>query len=111
MTLARLMCGAAFGALALAGLSSAAVAAAGDECVKVLGYEWSGEKQSMDPSDHTSSDDAYRLYNVYDRLVDTDPNFNVVPELAESWSVSADGLTWSFKIRQGVKFHDGSDLD
>src|ERR1041384_7455488 len=88
MKLARLMCSAAIGALAMAGLSSAAFAAAGDECVKVLGYEWSGEKQSMDPADMHSGDDAYHTFAVYNRLVDIDDNFNVLPELATEWNVS-----------------------
>ena len=110
MKLARLMCGAAIGALAMAGLSSAALAAAGDECVKVLGYEWSGEKQSMDPADMHSGDDAYHTFAVYNRLVDIDDNFNVLPELATEWDVSDDGLTWTFKLRDGVKFHSGKDF-
>jgi peptide/nickel transport system substrate-binding protein len=91
-------------------LSGPAFAAAGDECVKVLGYEWSGEKQSMDPAIFTSSDDAYHLYGIYNRLVDVDENFNVLPELATEWKASDDGLTWTFKLRQGVKFHSGKDL-
>jgi peptide/nickel transport system substrate-binding protein len=85
-------------------------AAAGDECVKVLGYEWSGEKQSMDPADMHSGDDAYHTFAVYNRLVDVDDNFNVLPELATEWSASPDGRTWTFKLRQGVKFHSGKDF-
>src|SRR5688500_10286373 len=87
-----------------------AFAAAGDECVTVLGYEWSGEKQSMDPADMHSGDDAYHIFAVYNRLVDIDDNFNVLPELATEWSVSDDGKTWTFKLREGVKFHSGKDF-
>src|SRR5262245_8806434 len=110
MKLVRLMSGVAFGALAIAGLSGSVLAAAGDECVKVLGYEWSGEKQSMDPADMHSGDDAYHTFAVYNRLVDIDDNFKVMPELATEWSASADGLTWTFKLRDGVKFHSGKDF-
>ena len=57
-----------------------------------------------------SGDDAYHTFAVYNRLVDVDDNFNVLPELATEWSVSADGLTWTFKLREGVKFHSGKDF-
>ena len=90
--------------------SQAARAQAGDECVKVLGYEWSGEKQSMDPADMHSGDDAYHIFAVYNRLVDIDDDFNVSPELATEWSVSDDGKTWTFKLRDDVKFHSGKDF-
>ena len=50
--------------------------------MKVLGYEWSGEKQSMDPADMHSGDDAYHIFAVYNRLVDIDDNFKILPELA-----------------------------
>lgn len=97
-------------ALLATALAGPAFAAAGDECVKVLGYEWSGEKQSMDPADMHSGDDAYHIFAVYNRLLDVDDNFQTIPELATEWSVSPDGLTWTFKLREGVKFHSGKDF-
>jgi len=110
MKLLTLMSGAAIFAMTVSGSATLAMAAAGDECVKVLGYEWSGEKQSMDPADMESGDDAYHIFTVYNRLVDVDDNFTVLPELATEWSVSADGLTWTFKLREGVKFHSGKEF-
>ncbi len=97
-------------ALALAAVSGTGHAA-DDNCVRVLGYESSGEKQSMDPSGMYSGDDAYHIFATYNRLLDLDDNLQAVPELAESFEVSADGKTWTFHLRKGVKFHDGSDFD
>lgn len=109
MKLNRWLFGAAAAAISLA-VASPAWPAAGDECLKILGYEWSGEKQSMDPADMHSGDDAYHTFAVYNRLVDVDDNFNLLPELATEWLVSDDGLTWTFKLRPGVKFHSGKDF-
>jgi peptide/nickel transport system substrate-binding protein len=109
MRISKLVSSAAVSLLALASASAPALAA-GEGCVRILGYEWSGEKQSMDPADMHSGDDAYHTFAVYNRLVDIDDNFNVLPELATEWSVSPDGLTWTFKLREGVKFHSGKDF-
>ena len=49
--------------------------------------------------------------NDQETVVELNPDGTITPYLAESWEVSADGLVYTFKIRQGVKFHDGSDLD
>src|SRR2546428_185551 len=47
---------------------------------------------------------------MYNQLVRFDAEMNPVPELAESWHTSPDGLTWTFKLRQGVTFHDGQEM-
>ena len=48
---------------------------------------------------------------VTDGLVNTDRNGKIVPALAETWTVSADGTVYTFKLRRNVKFHDGTDFD
>ncbi|MEZ4728627.1 MAG: nickel ABC transporter substrate-binding protein [Caldilineaceae bacterium] len=48
---------------------------------------------------------------VYEPLVRYAPDGSIVPALAESWEISADGLTWIFNLRQGVTFHDGTRFD
>src|SRR5256884_8038929 len=49
---------------------------------------------------------------MYDLLVQVDPaNWDkVIPDLAKSWKISEDGLTYTFYLREGVKFHDGAPL-
>src|SRR5919112_250831 len=49
--------------------------------------------------------------NLYEGLVRIDRNGRVQPLLAKSWEVSPDGLSYSFRLQQGVKFHDGSAFD
>lgn len=50
-------------------------------------------------------------YLVYDRLVEMGADGVIYPHLLKSWEVSADGLTITFALRKGVKFHDGSELN
>ncbi|MFQ5693929.1 MAG: ABC transporter substrate-binding protein, partial [Nitrospinota bacterium] len=50
----------------------------------------------------------YWWYQVFSGLVRLDERFEPVPDLAESWTVSGDGLTFTFNLRRGVKWHDGA---
>jgi peptide/nickel transport system substrate-binding protein len=59
---------------------------------------------------------SYRLTNLmftavmFEGLVCYDWEGKMVPELAHSWKLSPDGLTWTFYLRKGVKWHDGKDF-
>jgi ABC-type transport system substrate-binding protein len=48
--------------------------------------------------------------SVYEALVTADDKRNVIPNLAQSWEMKEGGKVWDFRLRQGVKFHDGSEL-
>ncbi len=70
------------------------------------------EPSTLDPSFSPEGPiQTVELYNMIETLVKIDSNGDIVPLLAESWDVSDDGLTYTFHLRDGVKFHDGTDFD
>jgi peptide/nickel transport system substrate-binding protein len=69
-----------------------------------------GEPDQLDPHLTTSYFSFQVLENVYDTLVEPDENLEMQPALASEWKTSEDQLTWTFTIRDGVKFSDGSEL-
>jgi peptide/nickel transport system substrate-binding protein len=62
---------------------------------------------SIDPHYHNLSPNNSLLLHIYEPLVLRDPDGKLAPGLAVSWR-AVDDLTWEFKLRKGVKFHDGS---
>ncbi len=65
---------------------------------------------SLDQQTNTSSATRNVAMNVYETLVIRDENMNPVPDLAESITASDDGLTYTFKLRSGVTFHNGKPM-
>ncbi|MCD6076499.1 MAG: putative type dipeptide/oligopeptide transport system, periplasmic component [Ramlibacter sp.] len=65
----------------------------------------------LDPTGGAASSIAeVTLYNIYETLTKINPDGTVTPLLAESWEVSPDLTTYTFKLRKGVKFHNGEPL-
>ncbi len=64
----------------------------------------------IDPAVGSDYSSSTAFTNLYDPLVFPTPDGNVKPWVATEWNVSSDGLTWTFKIRKGIKFHSGREL-
>jgi peptide/nickel transport system substrate-binding protein len=70
------------------------------------------EPATMDPHVATAVNDFRILVNIYDGLVRYAPGtLEVEPALAESWEISEDGTVYTFQLRDGVTFHDGTAFD
>lgn len=101
------------------GLSAAAYAALGvpmgfaqgETPVKggILNFALPSDPANWDIIATATSRVYYSAGPVYNTLIKFDPmdHTTVVPDLAESWEISEDGLTYTFKLREGVKWHDG----
>jgi peptide/nickel transport system substrate-binding protein/oligopeptide transport system substrate-binding protein len=66
------------------------------------------DPRSLDPALSTDVPTGRAVGYLFDGLTRFDPNAKVEPGLASRWEISADGLTYTFHLRQGVTFHDGS---
>lgn len=76
----------------------------------------SSDIHTLDPAVSSDNYDWRQIYPCYDRLVqykvvNGEGSTEVGPMAAESWSVSPDGTAWTFKIRKGIAFDDGTPLD
>jgi len=78
-----------------------------------LTYVQGTEIDTLDPAVTRSTPSQIVISHLFSRLVRWDgPELKKIePDLAESWTTSEDGNTWTFQLRKGVKFHDGSPLN
>lgn len=95
-----------FAALLIAAVASSSPVFAQDRTSVTVVSPW--EVASADPA---VSGFAIQKLQIMENLVDADTQGNLRPGLATEWSVSPDGLTWTFTLREGVVFHDDTELD
>jgi peptide/nickel transport system substrate-binding protein len=93
---------------ALTGCSTGERVDLGDAASGNLIAAIAGEPDQLDPHKTTAYFSFEVLENVFDTLVEPDANLEMRPALAESWEVSPDQRVWTFHLRRGVTFHDGS---
>jgi ABC-type transport system substrate-binding protein len=93
-------------ALAILGSLPARPATAAGPELRYLG----GELKTLDPAFISDAADVQLLLQLYAGLTRLDENGEPYPSLAESWTVSDDGRTYRFRLRDGLRFSDGSDL-
>ncbi|MGM7683162.1 ABC transporter substrate-binding protein [Cytobacillus sp. Hm23] len=79
---------------------------------KELVFGRGGDSVDLDPAIVTDGESMKVAKNIYDTLVEYgDQDTTINPSLAEDWDISDDGLVYTFKLQQGVKFHDGTDFN
>ena len=75
-------------------------------------FAQASDPRSLDPALADDGESTKINTNIYEGLVKyADDSTEIEPCLAESWDVSDDGLSYTFHLRQGVKFHDGTDFN
>ena len=79
---------------------------------KVLIFACSGDAKKLDPADVTDGESTARTDSIFEGLVEyKEGSAEIQPCLATSWNISADKKNITFNLRQGVKFHDGTDFN
>lgn len=86
--------------------------ASGEAKKDTLVFGRGGDSTSLDPITTTEGETFKVTENIFETLIEYgEQDTTLHPGLAESWKVSEDALTYTFKLRQGVKFHDGTDFN
>jgi peptide/nickel transport system substrate-binding protein len=91
-------------------LAAAVVLGAGTAAAQDLVWARYGDIDSLDPHRATSTLSMQVWDQIYDQLLAFDMDGNPQPNMAKSWTVSEDGLSYTFELHEGIKCHDGSDF-
>jgi len=100
----------AVGAIAFADESPAVARDVAAAPEKTFTLRINGEPETLDWNKAHTPIETYVLMNIMEGLVGFDSSLKPIPSLAQSWSTSADGRTYTFKLRSGVKWSDGVPL-
>ncbi len=107
------------GAIGLTAATAGLIIASADKAVAqtpkkggrlILGWYNHSAKDTLNPNRLTSSLDFQRAYQTMGSLVRYGHDLSAQPDLATEWESSSDAMTWRFKIKQGVEFHNGKTL-
>lgn len=77
---------------------------------KQLSVQVGPDPETIDPALNSAVDGGNMILHLFEGLLTLDQDGQIAPGQAESWETSEDGLTWTFKLREGLKWSDGSDL-
>jgi peptide/nickel transport system substrate-binding protein len=97
----------AVAAVACGGADSGAVSGPRDRLI----FAAAADATTLDPHNTTDTESDQVIMMVYEPLIAFDDAMTIRPRLAERWSVADDGVTWTFHLRSGVRFHDGTPFD
>lgn len=102
----------AVAALAVAGCAESDRDSSGDNSRDTLVFGVAGDPKVLDPSFASDGESLRVARQIFETLVRPEEGgTKISPGLAESWTPDATGTVWTFKLRSGVKFHDGTDFN
>ncbi len=93
---------------ALGGCAGSTGESSEDKSSVVVGIQQ--DIDSLDPHKATAAGTKEILFNIFEGLVKPDPNGNLMNAVASGYSISEDGLVYTFTLREGVKFHNGDEV-
>lgn len=99
------------GSTAASGNASSAGSSTGSINTAGFTVQYGSNPETLDPALNSAVDGGNTIITVFETLLIINENNEAVPGQAESWTTSEDGLTWTFTMRDGLKWSDGTDLN